>query len=1450
MTKSVRFANTITALFSRGGGESVSYLLAAVLALGAASARADVVDLGGETVTISTADGFSVYQGKIIQNGTINLTTNNQSGWTDGTYTIGSGAVVNCAKEFGLDVGNRVYTLNIKDGGAFTNTAEAAFMIPLRYATATLLIDNGTLASTQYYDNNNRGPICIGYSWNNNSGAKDKVIDVKAILTNNSRLQVDTGKLQIGGAMAKNTSSKAKSVNIVFAVTNSTVDVKQGNIQIGANFNPGDWISNTSGSKTEIILGQGADVTCNQIYVYKSQTASILFDGATLRWAGSGNSFVGQNSSVSGDIYTIGEGGLTIDIPSGKSLGIDGNSSALKGTGGITKIGDGSITWNSITSSGSKKHLFTGPLVVSNGTWTSSLSYAASAFKVDGSSSTLALSGTLSSSDVAFEATDGGTLTLLSAAIADASPDMTLAGGGKTDYFTRDGAVDAYTLGTLTLGEDAVLDLDGDSTGVDTISATALALSATTDKKVTISFSDAANVVGGTYNLITITGGGTFADGDLSKFALNANLPEGSALSLSGDLTQLVLTVPASNPATWTGGANDNNLLSPQNWLGKEVPGADADVIISVGSATTLICNDAFSVKSITFQSTSAQVTISGSGCITNATEIVNASEARPVINVPVEFVADGAYKTIDVTGEVEFSGGVKGSLPANHTTFYGNYTLTATSWTLSEDITLAANATVRGEATTLKTGGHLLNAESGATLTLNAIKPTVAGGNLFGTFAGNLTVNTLYPEIGKDVTFNSGFTGTLRTNNINYHEQGSKNHTLAIQPAQTANFVFGGGDFKVMEGDLNIEGLSIKSSADWKFNTVKNGHNIVSTIAIGSAGICIDTADFDDSFGEGHTISVSSDNTSYVDNILKGGGSVTATGNGSFVFLKTAQFTGGLIAKNSVTLTVNAGVYPGKGDVTIADTATFNLAQSGSGTVPVAGTLTMAGGTTLRIPTPVSGVLPLSVNAFAFDGVTAQSKVTLNINGGTLADGYYPLIKSATTLPTDAVEAFVLDVNEAEELPAGAAMSLVAQGDTLFLQVGDVSGLPSGVWVGGVDTDMSNRLNWKNWTVPAAGGDLDFSGVSSAATVNADIDAEFRAVTMGTGVVTFTGALTATSFSDTSKVAVGADSTVTLYGDLVFTSGDCYITAKVGDGGAFVVTGTIRATGSADVRPYETASAGWIVAKGLENAETSSDKWNFRLNYSNVAKWVVGEDGIAGTQYFWSFNNDASDTTVKADGDFTIATWLSAGTTKGKGVTFDTSGWTDSSTNYTITADCGFVGVKPLTVKGGGTFLCNYTPESIANYSAYSGAVTVKDTATLAINAGKVPTTGAVTVNAGAALAVAQSGTVALGGDLALKSGAALAFNYTGRDEPVLDLTGKTVTFDEGETTNVTVRISADAGARAHGGKNVLTAGGKFADAKVTLAEGAPSWASGVTVENDEIVLSVKPVGLAVFVR
>ena len=164
------------------------------------------------------------------------------------------------------------------------------------------------------------------------------------------------------------------------------------------------------------------------------------------------------------------------------------------------------------------------------------------------------------------------------------------------------------------------------------------------------------------------------------------------------------------------------------------------------------------------------------------------------------------------------------------------------------------------------------------------------------------------------------------------------------------------------------------------------------------------------------------------------------------------------------------------------------------------------------------------------------------------------------------------------------------------------------------------------------------------------------------------------------------------------------------------------------------------------------------------------------------------------------------------------------------------------MKVTGCGTVLFN-------SKSTFTGGLTVSDTATVAVNPGKQPGAGTVTVNNGATLQVAQSGTVALGGGLTLADGAALGFNFTGKQTaPVLNVTGKTVTLNGNK--NVTVKVSAADGIRPKGDSYVLTSGGKFADATVSLASGAPDWVKGVSVADGEIVLDVKSRGFMLIVK
>ena len=589
-----------------------------------------------------------------------------------------------------------------------------------------------------------------------------------------------------------------------------------------------------------------------------------------------------------------------------------------------------------------------------------------------------------------------------------------------------------------------------------------------------------------------------------------------------------------------------------------------------------------------------------------------------------------------------------------------------------------------------------------------------------------------------------------------------------------------------------------------------------IKPITINAGGLVLDT--------NGHNGGLNSD--------PHGAGAITKVGDGSLYIRRNQTSSSPLVCEEGETY-----VYDGLSvarAVTVKSGAKFTT--KGAGQVTLAD-IEFEAGAELCVDGYDCGVVPIAVTSLT---LPASGTVTLTKNNN-FSQGKYRILEKTGIAVADVQDKLVPATDN-------LAYSWSVEGNTLVLTVGNPT---ANAWTGFAgDGKMSTPGNWLGNVAPGAGDPADFSAANMAITVEADIDATLGAVTMGSAVVTFTGSLTATSFSDTTKVAVGENSTVTLDGDLELdtTSDEKFVAYKVDAGGAFRVTGSISGTGTKNIKPTSETCEGAIVAKGLKSDQAS---WVFRLSRSGgyVGKWVVGEDGLSGTSGFWIFNDASDKVTIQADANFDIASPIGIRTSS-KGLTLNTTGFTDDAVGYTITAKTGFADNGKLTVAGKGTFLCDYVPADINGRTAYSGAVAVTNTATLAINPGKYPTTGAITVNSDATLQVAQSGTVTLGGNLTFKGGAALGFNYTTRNAPVLALGNKTVTFDEGETTNVVVKISAADGVCPISGNNTLTSGGKFTDATVSLADGTPKWVKDISVVNGDIVIDVKPVGLMVIFR
>ena len=1374
------------------------------------------------------------------------------------------------------------------------------FYLPFRNGNVELNLSNGGKFTSA-------ADVWIGGLWNNKSQTDGKNNTTKFVMTGGSTLSLASDKsLKFG---TTSSTRKAKTVKNDIAITNSFITLESGQIILGASSN--SIVSDTANSYTKITFGPGSEITTGQIYAEGPYPSPyVTFDGVTIHWNGKKSSFIGHQSAV-GDVYEIQSNGLTIDIPSGKSLTCDQNASSLKGEGGITKIGEGSITWNKVSSGGSSGMTFTGPLVVSNGTWTSSLSYAASAFKVDGASSTLALSGELTATAPDMAATRGGTLNL------------------------RTGSVVSRTVGEMTLGTGATLAITGCGLGVDSLTATSLDLTATAENPVKIEFDDAGNIASGTYTLIAITGGGEFAAGDEAKFALDVNAPEGSTLSVSG--ASLVMTVPITNPATWTGGANDGKFSSPGNWLGKAVPGADADVVIRVNTATTLTCDAAFSVNSITFPSASAQVTINGTGCITNATTIANYSEARHVIGVPVEFVAEDAYKTIDVTGEVDFQGGVTGTLPVNHTAFYGNYTLTATSWTLSDAITLAANTTVTANETTMSVKAtRLVNVEEGAKLIVKNLSNTDYLGDLFGMCAGDV-------EVAEQITldsqnwywFGKDFLGQLRIGNLYVYCKSTGDYLRLLGLFDT--FVVDGAGFAVRRGTFRLRDsvyndgntpLVIRSASDWSFSTQKPGAGTCHGYEIDGCGIEIDTTDWDDKT-TARTVSTSL--ASGTSTMISGSGYLSCFGCGTLNIADSCTFTGGLTASNNVTLSVCKNAYPGKGNVSIKDTATLKLVDSASGTVPVAGTLTLEGGATLRIP-QLGGVMPLSVSALLTGG-DSEKKVHLSIgNAESLSDGVYTILASNESISDDVLEKLALNFGEDAVVPE-YKLRRSLDGKSILLLWGN----PPNTWIGGSEGNLSEAANWSSQMVPANGagaviccasaatlergeafapssitfsagcaavtidGEEAIKGIAAVTNLSSSVQeiacplefADNYRVHCSSKSVKFSGGATATypasdmtdnaaSRALTGNIMFTEDWTAVtpmsnkytvpngsrVYGKALIGSVENKTFLCVQNGGYAkfdsILTGKklgrVSVQGELEVvnqwiaiatdnysqigEDNNSSETGVLRAGGLWKGDDKRDM--SKILYIKIKELYIGKDGLGAKQndYYLRFDHDDGHV-IHATDDFEIFGPLNSNNPhdwglhlNGRNITFDTAG-------HTVLWTAGAQGSNGKVVKTGeGTLVMN--PHGTTLSCAWS-----VDEGTLALAKNNATGSGAITVNTGAVLEVPSSTNVALGGDLTLNNGACLGFNYTTRNPPVLNLTDRNVTFEEGESTNIVVKISSSNGKRPYGGVNVLTSGGKFSGVTVSKAADNPDWVKDIYVDdNGNIVFQAKPIGTRIIVR
>ena len=345
------------------------------------------------------------------------------------------------------------------------------------------------------------------------------------------------------------------------------------------------------------------------------------------------------------------------------------------------------------------------------------------------------------------------------------------------------------------------------------------------------------------------------------------------------------------------------------------------------------------------------------------------------------------------------------------------------------------------------------------------------------------------------------------------------------------------------------------------------------------------------------------------------------------------------------------------------------------------------------------------------------------------------------------------------------------------------------------------------------------------------------------------------------NRVGVGdaSGSSVTVAGELLNPDSMSIMAGSV------VTAATLRVNSSAKTH-LAYANAGSLVVTGEMRAEGTGDLW-FRRDGDTSAATVEFGSFVNAKSGSWTII-DAPTVIVGMGGmDLTTTSATSFRNTptlypRGAGyeinsssgahynlraatVTLDTTQYgTDAPAVVTVNAvleDREASNKGAVNVTGCGKVVFN-------SASTFSNGLSIGDTATVAVNFGSTPGSGAVSVASGATLQVAESGTVTLGGNLTLADGATLAFNFTGREPaPTLAIaSGKSVTAEGA----VKVKVSGTVWPK--GGEKTLTDGGGFTRENVSLDEtGKPDWVNGISVnEAGNIVLSVKPLNTMILVK
>jgi autotransporter-associated beta strand protein len=435
--------------------------------------------------------GYVLHSGGTIYVNQNELFIGNENAGALGTYTLSGTGALNVANELVVGRESGTGILNV-DGGTLTTSGNGNMYVGRRNGTGTLNQTAGVISVIREFGVGTRDDNKIGTGTYNLSGGSLTVANNIFI----GKEQGSSGTLNMtGGTLGTNESLRIghNQATGVLSQSAGTVNV-QNEVYVGNE-------SNASSVGTYSLSGTGVLNVGNEVHIGRDNgTGTFNLNGGTVNATkisgGNGNATVNFNGGVlkakrdeanlieNLDVADVQSGGLKIN-----SNGFNvSTSQVFTGTGGLEKLGAGSLTLGSTSTYSGSTNVATGALVVNGNISTSSLTTVNSGATLSGSGTVGAavIDGTLAVGNSPGQMIFTNTVDLNGITIMEIDGTSGAGVVGGHDFVNLTGAGAA---GVLTYGGTLTLDI-GTLFGVGTYSWNLFDFASETDSFATISLAD------------------------------------------------------------------------------------------------------------------------------------------------------------------------------------------------------------------------------------------------------------------------------------------------------------------------------------------------------------------------------------------------------------------------------------------------------------------------------------------------------------------------------------------------------------------------------------------------------------------------------------------------------------------------------------------------------------------------------------------------------------------------------------------------------------------------------------------------------------------------------------------------------------------------------------------------------------------------------------------------